>query len=288
MSHAVLPQPTMKDVIIGPLTDHQVGHVTVRPLFGLDVEIHVHGWHTIVIGFFRVEPLHETSVGGGFHVLLAGVTLCVPALVAAYLFTIVHVQMTGGAFPSGGTYRVGPTGRLTTLGIRFVFGQAVGSIKGTITILTGQGGGLVHFVGLSKFQARVLSTTTAMDAPVLLTLMMSRLVISLETRGTEEVLDQEPLGTVEGVIVVIVVEDPNDAGTASVGHGQVGFCHQAFGCLLTTFQIPGHVRPLFAEDLVSTRQVECTGGDNGPGRTPTRHVSTDLDQGLFDLAELYV
>ena len=72
----------MEDVVVGALTDQETGHVSAFDLFGLDVKEHVNGrLHGVGIDRCLVQRpnLNETLMGFNVHVLLAGVTMSVPA-----------------------------------------------------------------------------------------------------------------------------------------------------------------------------------------------------------------
>ena len=77
--------PPMEDIVVGALTDQEIGHVSTFDLFGLDVKEHVDGWlHgvvvvVVVIVVVQRRDLNETLMGFNVHVLLAGVTMSVSA-----------------------------------------------------------------------------------------------------------------------------------------------------------------------------------------------------------------
>ena len=78
--------PPMEDVVVvGALTDQEIGHVSAFDLFGFDVKEHVdgrlHGVGVVVIVVILVQrrDLNETIMGFNVHVLLAGVTMSMTA-----------------------------------------------------------------------------------------------------------------------------------------------------------------------------------------------------------------
>ena len=72
--------PPMEDVFVGVLTDQEIGHVSAFHLFGFDVKEHVNGrLHGVVVVVVQRRDLNETLMGFNVHVLLAGVTMSVPA-----------------------------------------------------------------------------------------------------------------------------------------------------------------------------------------------------------------
>ena len=57
--YARVTVPPMEDVVVGALTDQEVGHVPAIDLFGLDVKEHVDGWlHSVVVA--QHPNLNET------------------------------------------------------------------------------------------------------------------------------------------------------------------------------------------------------------------------------------
>ena len=47
--NARVPVPPMEDVIVGALTDQEIGHMPAVDLFGFNVKAHVDGWLHIVV-----------------------------------------------------------------------------------------------------------------------------------------------------------------------------------------------------------------------------------------------
>ena len=77
--YARVTVPPMEDVVVGALTDQEVGHVSAIDLFGLDVTEHVDGLLRDVVVVVQRPNLNETLMGFNVHVLLTGVTMSVPA-----------------------------------------------------------------------------------------------------------------------------------------------------------------------------------------------------------------
>ena len=92
--------PPMENVVVGALTDQEIGHVSAFDLFGFDVKEHVDGrFHGVVVVVQR-RDLNETLMGFNVHVLLAGVTMSVPATMMRDGFGPVQVSATLWAFLS--------------------------------------------------------------------------------------------------------------------------------------------------------------------------------------------
>ena len=69
----------MEDVLVGALTDQEVGHVLAIDLFGFNVKEHVDGrLHVVVV--VQCLNLNETFMGFNVQVLLTSMTMRVPAM----------------------------------------------------------------------------------------------------------------------------------------------------------------------------------------------------------------
>ena len=115
--------PPMEDVVVGALTDQEIGHVSAVDLFGFNVKEHVNGWlnGVVVVVVVQGPHLNETLMGFNVHVLLTGVTLCVPATMIFDGFGSAQVRATLRTFPS----------RLTDGAMILVLGSTV---NGTCTV----------------------------------------------------------------------------------------------------------------------------------------------------------
>ena len=112
--------PPMEDVVVGALTDQEIGHVSAVDLFGFNVKEHVNGrLHGVVV--VQCPHLNETLMGFNVHVLLTGVAMRVPATMIFDGFGPTQVSATLRAFPS----------RLTDGAMILVLGSTV---NGTCTV----------------------------------------------------------------------------------------------------------------------------------------------------------
>ena len=92
----------MEDVGVGggALTDQEVGHVSAVDLFCFNVKEHVNGrLHGVVVAV-QCPHLNETLMGFNVHVLLTGVTMCMPATMIFDGFGSAQISATLRAFPS--------------------------------------------------------------------------------------------------------------------------------------------------------------------------------------------
>ena len=102
-----------------------------------------------------------------------------------------------------------------------VVGQTGGAVEGAATGWAGRGGGLVVSVGFSVIKAPILQTTAAMGGIVgagMLTGMIRRLV----TPGAEIPLTKEARQAGQGIIMAVLVQDPQELGTATISETRVG------------------------------------------------------------------
>ena len=173
--------PPMEDVVIGALTDQEIGHVSTVDLFGFNVKEHVNGrLHGVVVVVVQCPHLNETLMG--FHVLLTGVTMRVPATMIFDGFGSAQVSATLRAFPS----------RLTDGAMILVLGSTVngtctvtfetsGPVKMTLTMRAQHVGRSVSSISGFVFVAVRLQTTAAMFPFVPRASMLSLVIVPLET-----------------------------------------------------------------------------------------------------------
>ena len=100
-------------------------------------------------------------------------------------------------------------------------GQTGGAVEGAAKGWAGHGGGLVVSVGFSVIKAPILQTTATMGELVgagILTGMIIRLV----TPGAEIPLTKEARQADQGIIMAVLVQDPQELGTATISETRVG------------------------------------------------------------------
>ena len=200
--------PPMEDVVIGALADQEVRHVSAVDLFGFNVKEHVHGrLHGVVVVVVQCPHLNETLMGFNVHVLLTGVTLCVPATMIFDGFGSAQVRATLRAFPS----------RLTDGAMILVLGSTVngtctvtfetsGPVKMTLTMRAQNVGRSVSSISGFVFVAVRLQTTAAMFPFVPRASMLSLVIVPLETHETEVRAPEKTFERRERIIMMVVVE----------------------------------------------------------------------------------
>ena len=201
--------PPMEDVVVGALADQEIGYVSAVDLFGFDVKEHVNGrWHGVVV-VVVVQCLHlnETLMGFNVHVLLTGVTLCVPATMIFDGFGSAQVRATLRAFPS----------RLTDGAMILVLGSTVngtctvtfetsGPVKVTLTMRAQHVGRSVSSISGFVFVAVRLQTTAAMFPFVPRASMLSLVIVPLETHETEVRAPEKTFERRERIVMMVVVK----------------------------------------------------------------------------------
>ena len=202
--------PPMEDVVVGALADQEIGHVSAVDLFGFNVKEHVNGWLNgvvVVVVIVQGPHLNETLMGFNVHVLLTGVTLCVPATMIFDGFGSAQVRATLRAFPS----------RLTDGAMILVLGSTVngtctvtfetsGPVKVTLTMRAQHVGRSVSSISGFVFVAVRLQTTAAMFPFVPRASMLSLVIVSLETHETEVRAPEKTFERRERIVMVVVVE----------------------------------------------------------------------------------
>ena len=199
--------PPMEDVVIGALTDQEIGHMSALDLFGFNVKEHVNGWLHGVVVVVQGPHLNETLMGFNVHVLLTGVTLCVPATMIFDGFGSAQVSATLRAFPS----------RLTDGAMILVLGSTVngtctvtfetsGPVKMTLTMRAQYVGRSVSSISGFVFVAVRLQTTAAMFPFVPRASMLSLVIVPLETHETEVRAPEKTFERRERIVMMVVVK----------------------------------------------------------------------------------
>ena len=174
----------MEDVVVGALTDQEIGHMSAVDLFGFNVKEHVNGrlHGVVVVVVVQCSHLNETLMGFNVHVLLTGVTMRVPATMIFDGFGSAQVRATLRAFPS----------RLTDGAMILVLGSTVNGtctvtfetsdpVKMTLTMRAQHVGRSVSSISGFVFVAVRLQTTAAMFPFVPRASMLSLVIVPLET-----------------------------------------------------------------------------------------------------------
>ena len=201
--------PPMEDVVVGALTDQEIGHVSAVDLFGFNVKEHVNGWlHGVVVVVVVQGPhLNETLMGFNVHVLLTSVTLCVPATMIFDGFGSAQVRATLRAFPSrltdGAMILVL---RSTVNGTCTVTFETSGPVKMTLTMRAQHFGRSVSSISGFVFVAIRLQTTAAMFPFVPRASMLSLVIVSLEAHETEVRAPEKTFERRERIVMMVVVK----------------------------------------------------------------------------------
>ena len=199
--------PPMEDVVVGALTDQEIGHMSAVDLFGFNVKEHVNGWLHGVVVVVQGPHLNETLMGFNVYVLLTGVTLCVPATMIFDGFGSAQVRATLRAFPS----------RLTDGAMILVLGSTVngtctvtfetsGPVKMTLTMRAQHVGRSVSSISGCVFVAVRLQTTAAMFPFVPRASMLSLVIVPLETHKTEVRAPEKTFERRERIVMMVGVE----------------------------------------------------------------------------------
>jgi len=169
------------------------------------------------------SSLNETMVGLGVHVLLAGRTTHVPALMTYNTFEP-HFQFeTGGTSTSTKANGVLRAGR----GFSGVVFGAMGLVTSisktfTMTVLATSGGFETPWVSVKEIGALFLATGTALDFFVVVgTSMTSRMVIGFPTVGTHVTGSEKPWQTGDDIVMAFLVEQDQLFGLGGSKRGDV-------------------------------------------------------------------
>ena len=100
-------------------------------------------------------------------------------------------------------------------------GQTGGAVEGAATGWAGHGGGLVVSVGFSVIKAPILQTTATMGGLVG-AVILTGMIIRLVTPGAEIPLTKEARQADQGIIMAVLVQDPQELGTATISETRVG------------------------------------------------------------------
>ena len=100
-------------------------------------------------------------------------------------------------------------------------GQTSGAVEGAATEWAGQGGGLVVSVGFSVIKAPILQTTATMGG-IVGAGMLTGMIIRLVTPGAEIPLTKEARMAGQGIIMAVLVQDPQELGTATISETRLG------------------------------------------------------------------
>ena len=97
----------------------------------------------------------------------------------------------------------------------------VGTVEGAATGWAGHGGGLVVGVGFSVIRAPILQTTATMGG-VIGAGMLTGMIIRLVTPGAEIPLTKEAKQAGQGIVMSVLVQDPQESGTTAINETRVG------------------------------------------------------------------
>ena len=161
--------------------------------------------HGVVV--VQCPHLNETLMGFNVHVLMTGVTMCVPATMIFDGFESAQVSATLRAFPS----------HLTDGAMSLVLGSTVngtctvtfetsGPVKMTLTMRAQHVGRSVSSISGFVFVAVRLQTTAAMFPFVPQASMLSLVIVPLETHETEVRVPEKTFERREHIVMMVVVE----------------------------------------------------------------------------------
>ena len=100
-------------------------------------------------------------------------------------------------------------------------GQTDGDVERAATGWAGHGGGLVVGVGLQVVRVPILQATATMGG-VVGAGMLTGIIVGLVTSGTEIPFAKEARQTDKGVVMAVLVQDPQESGAAARGETHVG------------------------------------------------------------------
>ena len=117
--------------------------------------------------------------------------------------------------------RVSGSGRFAIVGETQVVGQTGGAVEGAATGWAGHGGGLVVGIGFFVIRAPILLATATMGG-IVGAGMLTGMIIRLVTPGAEIPLTKEAPQAGQGIVMAILVQDPQELGTATISETRVG------------------------------------------------------------------
>ena len=202
---------------------HKIGDVLSVLLLTFGVEKDVEGsWGGVIVLVLGWRcHLDEAAVGLNVHLLLTGRTLGIPAAVFLPLFSPPQQFETPRTLLAALADRsASGSGRFAIVGETQVVGQTGETVEVAATGWAGHGGGLVVGVGLQVARAPILQTTATMGG-IVDAGMLTGIIVRLVTLGTEIGLPKEARQTGQGVVMAVVVQDPQELGTTAINETRV-------------------------------------------------------------------
>ena len=113
------------------------------------------------------------------------------------------------------------SGGFAIVGEAQVVGQTGWTVEGAATGWAGHGGGLVVGVGLQVVRAPILQTTATMGG-IVGAGMLTGMIVGLVIPGAEIPFAKEARQIGQGVVMAVLVQDPQELGTTAVNETRAG------------------------------------------------------------------